>query len=286
MLKFLLIVSIFAFSINNLIARDSSVRPPRVGIEQTERRFLKSKIINEEYEIDVWLPRNYYDLGNYKKYPVIYLTDSELNFPIVSFIMRRLIKNKDIPPAILVGISHNTSYKDWYYIKRARDLTPTKWKHKKFPKTGESEKFARFLKEEVFSFITKTYRTDEKDRTLIGMSFGGLFGHYVMFNFPTLFKRFLIVSPSIWFGQKYLIQEEERFSKKNKRLDAIVYTSVGSREPKYFRNDWKLLNSRMLKRKYLGLKMKAELLDNEDHRSVSPRAFTNGLRYIFGSEKI
>jgi uncharacterized protein len=252
----------------------------RVGIQQSETRVLKSSLFQENFELHVWLPMGYAkDPG--KRYPVIFLTDSDLQFPVVSYVMSRLIKNEDMPEAILIGIGYNTTYEDWYYTKRVRDLTPVPWDSKEFHQAGGADKFTRFLENEVFPFVEKNYRVQVDNRTLIGQSFGGLYAHDLMLKRPQLFQKYLIVSPSIWFGQRYLLKAENGFSKTNRSLKARVYTSVGGDEPAYFVEDWKRLNQQVLDHQYAGLEMKTDWLDHENHRSVSPRAFTNGLRYLF-----
>jgi uncharacterized protein len=253
---------------------------PRVGIQQSELQALKSALYQENFELHVWLPLSYAK-DPLKKYPVIYLTDSDLQFPAVSYIMGRLIKNDDMPEAILVGIGYNTTYEDWYYTKRVRDLTPVPWNSKDFHQAGGADKFSQFLEAEVFPFVERSYRVQADNRTLIGQSFGGLFAHDLMLKRPQLFQKYLIISPSVWFGNRYLLKAEAAYSQKNKSIQARVYTSVGGDEPGYFVEDWKRLNQQLLDHRYSGLEMRTELLEHENHRSVSPRAFTNGLRFLF-----
>jgi hypothetical protein len=65
------------------------------------------------------------------------------------------------------------------------------------------------------------------------------------------------------------------------RPRAVLYTAVGSEESEYFVEDWKELTARLESRGYPALKMKSEILDGENHRSIFGAAFTNGLRYVF-----
>jgi predicted alpha/beta superfamily hydrolase len=165
---------------------------PRLEIRDTERRWLKSRYINQKYEIDVFLPKGYRE--ETKQYPVVYILDAEYNFGCVAYITRRLIKNEDIPKVLLVGIAYNTTYQE-FYRKRERDLTPASSRRRNT--AGGAENFSRFLREDLMPFINKNYRTISDDCMIVGHSYGGLFGSYTLLNHPGLFKRYILVSLSI-----------------------------------------------------------------------------------------
>ena len=248
---------------------------PRVGIRGTELRHLDSEILGERLEIDVSLPRG--DAGESERYPVVYVLDAETNFGATSSIAHRLMKNKDIPKVLVVGIAYDTSYQD-FYRKRTRDLTPVAMK--RFPRGGGAGRFASFLRDELFPFIDGAYRTEAGDRALYGHSFGGLFAFYVLFEHPGLFQRILAVSPSIWYGERYLMRKERELAKEGSPPVAILYTAVGADESGYFVKDWEELTKSLRSRNYPGLAMRSEIL-KENHRSIFGVAFTNGLRSVF-----
>jgi len=254
--------------------------PPRVGIRGSELRHLDSRVIGERLEIDVGLPLGYEE--ETVAYPVIYVLDAETNFGATSYIARRLTKNGDIPKVIVVGVAYDTSYDD-FYMRRARDLTPVATA--RFRGSGGAGKFARFLEEELFPFVAARYRVSPGDRTLYGHSFGGLFADYVLLEHPQLFQRILSVSPSIWYGDRDLIRRERAHFESGRGIDAVVYTAVGADESAYFVADWKELTEALRGRGYAGLRLKSEVLEGENHRSIFGVAFTNGLRYVF-SERL
>jgi len=252
--------------------------PPRVGIRGSELRRLDSTILGERLEIDVALPRGYEKETS--SYPVVYVLDAETNFGATSYIARRLTKNGDIPPVLVVGVAYDTTYED-FYVKRARDLTPVATS--RFPGSGGAGHFARFLEEELFPFVAAHYRVQAGDRTLYGHSFGGLFAFYALFEHPGLFRRVLAVSPSIWYGDRDLVSRERAVFERGRPPRGILYTAVGSDESGYFVADWQELTTRLESRHYGALRMKGEVLAGENHRSIFGAGFTNGLRYVFGS---
>ena len=245
-----------------------------VVIKGTETFSIQSKILKEKLHVDIFLPKSYFT-DKKKIFPIVLITDSEYNFGGVSYIARRLIKNKDIPEVILVGISYNTDYED-FYKKRARDLTPFKHSTKRFPKAGQAELFISFLNTELFNEVKKRYRVNLEDKTLYGHSFGGLFGSYILLKHPQMFQRIISLSPSLWFAKREIFNLKTNSIKSDKM--PVFYTAVGGQEPKYFVSDWKRFTHILSK---LKVKNKAALFEKENHRSIFGAAFTEGMRYIY-----
>ncbi len=137
----------------------------RVEIRDTEMRFLTSKHVDQTYEIDIFFPQDY--RRERGRYPVLYVLDAEYNFGCVSYIVRRLIKNGDIPKILVVGIAYNTTEED-FYARRERDATPPSKIHGLH--SGGVENFVRFFENELIPFIDENYRTTPGDRTIVGVS--------------------------------------------------------------------------------------------------------------------
>jgi predicted alpha/beta superfamily hydrolase len=67
--------------------------------------------------------------------------------------------------------------------------------------------FLSFLRTELFPFVEANYRGDPERRILSGWSFGGLFGLHTLFRQPESFSDYLILSPSIWWDEKTILQD-------------------------------------------------------------------------------
>jgi hypothetical protein len=249
---------------------------PQVQIKNTEVRILKSEYVGEEYKINIFFPKEY-DKEN-KRYPVVYVLDAEYNFGCAAYIARRLIKNKDIPKAILVGIAYDTDYDD-FYAKRFRDSTPESKIHGR--NSGGVEPFTQFMEKELIPFINQNYRTIPGDRTIAGHSITGFYGCYVLFRYPQLFNRYIIVSPSLWFSDGVAFEYEKSFAAKNRDMNASVYLSVGADESRRMTEGTIHLNNVITKRNYAHLRFQFSLVEGENHRSIFPYAFSRGLRYVF-----
>ena len=61
-------------------------------------------------------------------------------------------------------------------------------------------------------------------------SLGGLFGLYTLFNQPDTFNRYIVGSPSIWWGDRAIMKDAEEFVASEKAPDAKVFMSVGALE--------------------------------------------------------
>ncbi|MFJ3461415.1 hypothetical protein [Achromobacter spanius] len=84
---------------------------------------------------------------------------------------------------------------------------------------------------------------------------------------------------------------KSNYAKQNQDLKATVYLYVGAYEAlrkgdrRYNQTvdmvaDNRALEAALLSRKYPGLKLKSAVLNDEDHLTVAPRGFTQGLKYL------
>lgn len=251
----------------------------RVEVRDTERRFLASEHVGRTYEIDVWLPPGYDQDG--ARYPVIYVLDAEYNFGCASYIVKRLIKNGEIPKPLVVGLAYNTDEDD-FYVKRERDSTPPTTLHRN---SGGVEPFVRFFETELIPFVNRNYRTEPEDRTIVGHSITGFFCAYALFKHPRLFARYLIVSPSLWYADGLLFNVESEFARTNASLNAAVFLSTGKDESGQMVRTTERMIRTLTGRAYAGLRFKSEIPEGEHHRSIFPSAFTRGMRWLFGAPR-
>ncbi len=251
----------------------------QVVLPGTELKEINSKINGQIYKIKIQLPRDYHQ--NTDEYPVLYVTDAETNFGGVGYIVQRLIKDKLIPPMIVVGIAYGTDYKSFYEL-RSRDLTPVEDSKlemgKKNDPTGGAPAFCKFIEEELFPLIEKEYRVNPDSRSIYGHSYGGLFASYVLLKESHLFNNYLILSPSLWYKNEFMIQEADLFS--TKLTPTRVYMGSGELEGRIDDLQTKFA-SRLKAKQHEGLFIKDEVLKNETHRTIFGAGFTNGMRFLF-----
>lgn len=265
-----------------------------VTISGSELHTIKSKHTDTRYRITVSLPYEYDDKPS-KKWPVVYLTDGNSYFGMVTDIVRSMSLCESTTDAIVIGIGYPESgkYKSpWEeFHRRSFDLTPIQDKNaekelgeitKRNTVTGGADKFIKFIQNELFPFVNERYRTAARKRVLAGHSLGGLFAAYALFENPRLFTHYLICSPSLWFHDQYIFEREENYSKRHKQLHANVFLSTGEMEESAGRNmttNPLRFTTLLTSRNYKGLNVIQKFFNGEGHCEVIAPSFQAGLKW-------
>lgn len=255
-----------------------------VFLPNTHHRFLKSTAVNDSFHIQVSLPSNY--SSSTKSFPLLCVLDADKSFGMASDIVNWLSWAREIPQMIVVGISYGGTSKDWW-TKRSRDFTPTKEKIKTwvdFPSAGGAKNFLSFLEAELFPFIEKNYRIEQNEKILAGLSFGGLFAVYSLFNKPELFSKYIISGPSLLWDSKIVFNDEKNFAQKSDSLNAKIYCAVGELDDDKVIKPFQEFMSILEKRIYKGFSYFSETLKGETHISAWPVSLTRGLKFLFSKK--
>lgn len=252
---------------------------PEVSIWNTETRKIKSKSNNEEYTLFINTPRNYKQTN--KDYPVVYLLDADYTFGTARDAVESMLFGQEVPEMIIVGIAYDKDFETWF-AKRIRDYTSTNDTSMAYlyPGGGGSEKFLKFINDELIPYVDKNFRVVPNERTLVGYSFGGLFGFYSLFKSPQTFSRYLLISPSLWWDNKLAFAWEKDFAKQASDIKAKMYLTVGGNETEMKPPLLDMIN--LLKsHNYPDLMMTFEETPDRTHFSVFAPAFTKGIKEIF-----
>ncbi|MBT1446170.1 alpha/beta hydrolase [Shewanella sp. JM162201] len=242
-----------------------------------------------DYQVFVALPPSY-DKETERRYPVLYVTDADYAFAMLRQITRRLNLDKPVVEEyILVGLSYAIG--EGGMPSRRRDYTPSLNGPNTDTPHGQGQQYLQYLAQSVFPFIADKYRTDEARRLFLGHSYGGLLGAQAMFTAPEMFSGLILGSPSFWFDEHVMWSFEQRYAKSNKDLAARVYVYVGEYEDmkpgdeRYATRynmvtDARQFEKTLKQRGYPSLKLRLDVLNDEDHLSVAPRGFTHGLKFL------
>lgn len=256
----------------------------KVTLLMTEEHIITSSIIKDEFKISISLPKNY--SNGSKRYPVVYLLDSNIFFGLFTDTVRILQYGQEIPELIVVGIGYPEG-KDHLYL-RNRDFGPTPYNLPEI--AGGADNFLEFINKELKPYIKSLYPIDENDSTLAGDSMSGLFALYTLFHQPESFKRYIIGSPSMYWDDSITFSYEESYYKTNLTLNASVFMSAGALEAIYEPAFAKMvdnvveLSKILIERNYLDFKLTKHIFENETHFSVIPAMFSRGLREVFCSK--
>jgi len=186
--------------------------------------------------ITVWLPpESRARRPNF--YPVLYLNDGQNLFdPARAFAGRtwqvaetaaQLVRQRRIPPLIIVGIDHGAA-------RRGREYLPVE--DDRNPSTREplGREYAEFVTRDVLPFVARTHPVARgaSNTGFGGSSYGAVAALNTVLVKPGVFGRLLLESPSLYVGGEYLLRRERRAE----RWPMRVYLGVGTRETS--RPDW------------------------------------------------
>ena len=276
----------------------------QVAIPNTEIKQITAAANKVPYKLFISLPEGYHSKGHHsyrESYPVLYLLDPDVEFALAENIARTMVNYDNIEPFIIVGIGYQNqdlstmdskTFWDKWTQNRARDYIPIQVSSGKedfegrdheykglSSYTGGSEKFKEFIEQELIPYINQTYRTSN-ERALSGHSQGGLFTTWMMLNHPSIFKKYIILGPSLWVEKGQMIKQANKLQSSD---EITAYFAVGSKEHDANRSmvdEVKLFYSDLPKNK--SFKSKLEIIDDENHVSMVPAALTKGFKFLFG----
>ena len=248
--------------------------------------------------------------------PVIYVLDPAFNFLTTTAATAWLatagrLAGGDFRPSVVVGVGYPTDDLVAIMARRARDLTPTDGRAPEglslppFPfGLGGAARFLDALVSEVMPQVEASHLADPEDRTLVGHSFGGLFALFTLFDRPAAFRRYLIISPSLWWDDRVILRHEQAWADNHDNLPARLFIAVGGRE-QAAGGGWKNegfpdaaiaavrqvdncreLCTRLDARQYPGLSLECVVLDGEYHLTVGAAAITRGLISLFSGGNV
>lgn len=259
-------------------AQVSSVRGS--GITMGERLDFYSQRLKGNSVVNVYLPSGYKE-SDTTRYPVVYLLDGALDEDFLHVTGLYQFYSSEwvgyIDKSIVVGIVASDRRK--HYTFRTSIASDSI----KYPSSGHSEEFMDYLERELQPFINSRYRTT-RHKTLIGQSLAGLFATEVLFKRPTLFTRYLIVSPSIWWDNGSILGYDPS-SLKTLKHQVQIYIGVGkegltpSATGRTMEQDAKLLSRKIEGLVNKNLNLYFDYLPSEDHATVLHQALANALRY-------
>ncbi|MEI9957237.1 MAG: alpha/beta hydrolase-fold protein [Ferruginibacter sp.] len=253
---------------------------PEVTLHGSEIRTITSAIVaGQEYQLQISLPGGYKNSN--KKYPVIYVMDSQWDFPLVTSIYGQQYFDGFIPEVIIVGVTWEGNHPNPDSL-RARDYTPTM--ESRLPQSGGADKFLSFMKDELFPFIESNYKADSENRTLVGCSLGGLFTLYTLFTHTDMFTGYAAASPAIGWDKEVLYKYEKIFVEKKLTKPVRVYMTVGDVERG--KPVFEKFAGFMQNRNYSNVKLKSKVLENTGHSGTKSETYTRGLQFVFEKNKL
>ncbi len=182
---------------------------------------LPSRTMGGERVLNVYLPPSY---GAGKaRYPVVYLLDGGLaqDFHHITGLAQLGTVANTTREVIVVGIETVDRQAELAFAPRDPKLRAD------YPNAGHADRFRRFIADEVKPWVTAHYRTSGDD-ALMGESLAGLFVVETLVKQPALFRRYVAVSPSLWWDDEALDAAAPGLLAKQDARERWLYLTVAN----------------------------------------------------------
>lgn len=189
-----------------------------------------SAVLGADRLLTVYLPPGYDDRQD-RRYPVLYMHDGQNLFDAdrayvpgqhwrLAEAADAAIAERTCAPLIIVAIDHGGA-------SRIDEYTPVV--DPKHAGGGRAESHARMLITELKPLIDGRYRTlpGREDTSVGGSSLGGLVSLHLALAHPAIFGRAAVMSPSVWWGGRAILDEVDRFEGEQRPR---MWLDIGGRE--------------------------------------------------------
>jgi len=266
---------------------------------------MRTAAFDWDYQIQVALPASY-GVKPDRRYPVLWVTDGALMFPLAVGLMNALVIGSLAPELIVVGVGCASELGVAELGRRRNiDLTPP-GKSMLFDgpggdfmrKMGVPEEGARqqaddllaFMVDEVRPALARTYRMED-DHGLMGHSGGGMFTSYALFARPGAFRRYIIGSPSSNAVDRAAFRLEAAHAAAHTDLKADVFFGAGEQEiGQLFLAAWGIVSApvlmaeTLLLRQYPSLRVTTRIFPGKDHYTSLPDILSEGVRTVWADK--
>lgn len=230
---------------------------------------IDSAVLGEKRDLVIYLPAGYQN--NQDRYPVLYLTDGDVQGPHTAGTVDYLAKFEQIPPMIVVGIVTPPE-------TRARDLTVTPPDKQNPNQLENADRFLVFVENEVIPLVKQQYRTLDY-QILSGTSHGGQFAINALVKRPGLFHGVIAISPSLYWNNQQLLGLAEQALKKA-QLPGRLYVSIANEEAT-MTGAYQRFVELLARYSSDSLAVASQTFSNETHNTTVLQGQYAGLKYLF-----
>lgn len=244
------------------------------GLGDTRYHLFESETLGHPLHLYVRRP----DSGEEGPFPVVYLLDGGINYPLLSAYYHYLRIGEELPELVLVGISYGSDRFEGGNFRSSDFTAPAadrEW-------WGKAPVFQAVLADELMPFVESRYPADPGRRILFGHSLGGQFVLYNALTRPRLFQGLIASNPALhrnldffleWRGEEVVPPSATRlfvavaeFDDARFRVPAEAWIAKWS-EPGRARP----------------FELEVDYLDGHTHLSAAAASFRQGLLWLFPS---
>ncbi|MBD2770482.1 alpha/beta hydrolase [Hymenobacter sp. BT664] len=259
-------------------SKTASSKPFVLGVIEE----LQSVELAEKRTLNIYLPEGYSPKDT-TKYPVVYLLDGSANEDFIHVVGLYQFNNfpwiNRVPKSIIVGIANTDRKRDFTYPSTIAT------EQRRYPTAGKSERFIAFMEKELQPYIEHKYKANQS-KTLIGQSLAGLLATEILLTKPTLFNKYIIISPSLWWDDASLLKGQPELLQEGFKARTDIYLGVGkeglgpSDIPHVMEVDANLLAEKIRSTKSKSVRFYFDYLPTEDHATITHQAIFNALRLL------
>lgn len=277
---------------------------PNAGVESFT---VQSPSMGVRFSLNVGMPEGY-KAGDGKKYPALIVTDGDFTFGNVHEAVGSL--TGVITPLFVISVGTSLEEGETEHTKRRiYEFSPPGWDRKDpFGElltqfctslktaegrcTGGSGKFLTAIATEMIPLLAAKFPIDTTQLGLFGLSAGGFFSSWVIFQPNSPFKKYIISSPAMSYGRGEIFRQEAAYAQSHKDLPVGIYLAAGVLEA----SDPQLegmgeivsgmshLAGMLASRKYPGLKLTIEFHPGMGHTDVMATSVVRGLRTLYAKQ--
>ena len=182
---------------------------------------IESPRLGVRRRLTVWLPPTFRTRG--RAYPVLYLNDAQNLFDAsrsfagvtwgVAETAERLIRSRRIPPLLIVGIDHGDA-------RRSREYLPVEDDRNPDARHPLGSQYAAFVIREVMPVVAHRYpiARGASNTGFGGSSYGAVAALYTALDYPGVFGRLLLESPSLYIGNGYILKRARAAERRPSRI--------------------------------------------------------------------
>jgi predicted alpha/beta superfamily hydrolase len=246
----------------------------------------ESAIVEDKHDFVVYVPPTY-AFEQERRFPVLFMQDGQNLFdPETSFIKGNhwrlgetadeLILRGEIEPLVMVGIYNTGEH-------RINEYTPVRDRR---IGGGDADEYGRMLVEELAPFVAQNYRVSCAGAScgVGGSSLGGLVSMYLGLQYPEVFGRLAIMSPSVWWHSRAILKTVSRL---RRNTGQRIWLDIGTKEGQRALPDVRLLKEALEQKGWReGLSLGYMEADGADHSEGSwAQRVAPMLKFLFPAQQ-
>jgi predicted alpha/beta superfamily hydrolase len=148
---------------------------------------------------------------------------------------------------------------------------------------GGANNFIKSLEQDIFPHIAKNFRSNSK-RLLMGHSYSGLFVVHAFSTRPDLFDKYLAFSPILWWNNKAIVRDVEKFLTENSSIRKHLFISFAE-EAEEMLKSCKALILALETKSPADLKWHYGWMPDQSHYTLYRKSLMQGMEIIFTDYK-